>query len=304
MEGVGQTTEPHVVAERLYAVVEKALSMGLTSFPPFLEEYSRFVWGLQSSADDLAIPARVWRRFKGGSTTRVGDSRGMFIPYRNVLLATGVLEELRPPDEDSRLSGCWRSYLPVPAGSGGPDEVWRLVGIRLSERSADPFCGDEVRRHVSRCRPHMPEGGGQHAELDMSPRNKFQVAQLRVALAISARRINPDHTLVALWPNGDEIDSADLALFPRGRRKPSALIKCGLGNASDDRADAFIEFIAGKYENARIVFLSVYDPDPELRARCEAAGVEMVSMLSRRAPGDIPVVIEAKAAEDAFDRSS
>lgn len=309
MTSTGQILDPQAVAERLYAVAERALSMGLTSFPAFLEDYSRFVWVLRSSADDLAISNRRWREFRGGSTTRGGDTRGMFILYRNVLLASGVLEELRPADEQSRLCGHWRSHLPIPAGPDGADEAWRLVGLRLASRPADPFCADEVRRHVSRCRPHMPKGAGRHAELDMSARNRFQVAQLRVALAISVRRINPDHAIVSMWPDCDAIDSPDLALFPRGRRKPSALIKCGLGNASDDSADAFLEFIAGpsacgRYENTRLVFLSVYDPDPDLRGRCEAAGVEVVSVLLRRAPGDIPASASAKAAEDAFDRSN
>lgn len=285
-------------------MAERALSMGLTSFPPFLEDWSRFVWRLRSSADDVAISNRTWRGFRGGSSTRAGDTRGMFIPYRNVLLAAGVLEELRPADKECRLSGAWRSLLPVPSGPSGPDEAWRIVVEMLSSRTPDPFCADEVRRHISRCRPHMPEGGGAAAELDMSPRNRFRVEQLRVALAVSARRINPDHALVSMWPDVDRIDSADLALFPPRRRSPSALVKCGLGNAADDRADAFLKLVAGRYGDAQLVFLSVYDPDPELRRRCEAAGVDVVSVLLRRAPGDIPASAEAKMAEDAFDRSN
>lgn len=294
------------MAERLYAVVERALSMGLTSFPPFLEDWSRFVWGLRSSADDLAIPNRAWRGFRGGSTTRAGDTRGMFIPYRNVLLAARVLEELRPADKESRLSGAWRSLLPVPAGPDGPDEAWRIVIDMLSNRTAYPFCADEVRRHVSRCVPYMPKGGGRSSEIEMSKRNMFRVEQLRAALVISAKRTNPDHTIVSMWPDADadRIDSADLALFPPGRRRPSALVKCGLGNAADDRADAFLEFVAGRHGDAQLVFLSVYDPDPELRRRCEAAGVDVVSVLLRRAPGDIPASAEAKVAEDAFDQSN
>lgn len=304
MEVAVKTMNPQVVAESLYAVVERALSLGLTSFPPFFEDYSRFVWGLRSSADDLAISSRTWRGFTGGSSMRAGDKRGMFLQYRNVLLAAGVLEELRPADKECRLSGAWRSLLPVPAGSDGPDRVWRIISNMLSDRPPDPFSVDDVRRHVSRCRPHMPAGGGSAAELDMSPRNRFRVEQVRLAVAISARRVNPDHTLVSMWPDIDNIDSADLALFPPGRRRPSALIKCGLGSATDDRADAFLSFVAGKHGDAQLVFLSVYDPDPELRRRCETAGVEVVSVLLRRAPGDIPAAVEAKVAEDAFDQSN
>ncbi len=309
MTSAGRTMDPQLVAERLCAVAERALSMGLMSFPAFFEDWSRFVWSLRSNADDLAISSRRWRGFRGGSSTRSGDTRGMFIPYRNVLLASGVLEELRPADEPSRLCGHWRSNLPVPSGSDGPDTAWRIVGSRLAARPTDPFCADEVRRHISQCRPHMPKGGGLVAALHRSPRNEFRVMQLRAALAISARRINPDHTIVSMWPDCDDIDSPDIALFPRGSRRPSALIKCGLGNASDDSADAFLEFVAGpsadgRYDNARLVFLSVYDPDPELRARCETAGVEVVSVLLRRAPGDIPASSEARVAEDVFDQSN
>lgn len=304
------TMNPQVVAERLYAVVERALSMGLTSFPLFFEEYSKFVWRLRSSADDLTISNRTWRGFPGGSTTRAGDTRGMFILYRNVLLAAGVLEELRPADEESRLCGCWKSNLPIPTGASGPDEAWRIVGIKLAERTTDPFCVDEVRRHVSRCTPYMPKGGGRHSELEMSKRNRFRVEQLRVALAISAKRANPDHTIVVGWPgDDDEIDSADVALFPRAQRQPSVLIKCGLGNASDDTADAFLELIAGpiaegRYKNTRLMFLSVYSPASELRDRCEAAGVEVVSVLLRRAPDDIPAITDARATENTFDQSN
>lgn len=278
--------------------------MGLTSFPPFLEDWSRFVWRRRPGADDIAISNRTWRGFRGGSTTRAGDTRGMFIPYRNVLLAVGVLEELRPADKECRLSGAWRSLLPIPSGPSGPDEAWHIVAGMLSTRAPDPFCADEVRRHVSRCRPYMPEGGGMSPELHLSRRNRFRVEQLRVALAISARKVNPDHTLVSMWPDADRIDSADLVLFPPGRRRPSALIKCGLGNASDDIADAFLKLVAGKHGDAQLVFLSVYDPDPELRRRCEAAGVDVVSVLLRRAPADTPASADAKMAEDAFDRSN
>ena len=82
-----------------------------------------------------------------------------------------------------------------------------------------------------------------------------------------------------------------------------------MGNASDDTADAFLELIAGpvaegKYKNTRLVFLSMYNPVSELRDRCEAAGVEVVSVMLRRAPDDISDSAEAKIAEDAFDQSN
>jgi len=304
----GQTASPQVAAERLYAAVEMALSRGLTSFAPFLDAYSRFVWRFPDNADDLFIPNRVWRKFRGGSTMR--DGRGMFIPYRNVLLASGILEELRPADEESRLCGSWKSHLPVPEGPDAADETWRIVAARLSERPSDPFCVDAVRRHMSRCVPYMPGGGGKHAGLELSKRNRFRVDQLRIALAISANDTGPDHdhTIVSTWPGDDidGIDSADLAIFSPGGRKPTALIKCGLGNADDDSADAFLSLIAGTElcRKARLVFLSVYDPDPKLRAKCEAAGVEVMSVLLRRAPEDIPAAAEARAAEEAFDRSN
>ena len=146
--------------------------------------------------------------------------------------------------------------------------------------------------------------------METSKRHSVRGAQRRVGLAISAKRTNPDHTSVVGWPGDDDkIDSADLALFPCAQRRPSALIKCGLGNASDDTADAFLELIAGpvaegKYKNTRLVFLSMYNPVSELRDRCEAAGVEVVSVMLRRAPDDISDSAEAKIAEDAFDQSN
>jgi len=236
------------------------------------------------------------------------DGRSMFVPYRNVLLASRVLEELRPADEESRLCGAWRSHLPVPAGPDDADEAWRIVNARLSARQTDPFCVDSVRRHMSRCVPYMPAGGGSRAGLELSKRNRFRVDQLRLALAISAKGTNPNHVIVSTWPGDDigGIDSADLAIFSPGSRKPMAIIKCGLGNADDDYADAFLSFVADTEmcRNARLVFLSVYDLDPKLRAKCESAGVEVVSVLPRRTPDDIPASVEARAAEDMFDQSN
>jgi len=298
------TTSPRATAERLFAVIERALSRGLMSFPAFLDEYSRFVWGLRSNANELAIPNRTWRRFTGGSTTRPGDRQSMFISYRNILLAAGVLEELRPADKECRFSGVWRSLLPVPAGPDGPDEAWRIVVELLSNRTPDPFCADEVRRHLTRCSLYMPAGGGRSSELHMSKRNRFRVEQMRTALFLSAKRANPEHTLVSMWPevDPDKIDSADLALFLPCSTRPAVMIKCGLGNASDDAADAFLKLVAVKYSSTRLIFLSLYEPDPELRSRCDAAGVDVVSILLRRVPRGIPANAEARAAEDAFDQ--
>jgi len=304
MEVGGQTASPQVVAERLYGAVDMALSRGLTAFPAFLDAYSRFVWKFADNADDLFIPNRVWRKFRGGSTIR--DGRGMFIPYRNVLLSFGILEELRPADEESRLCGAWRSHLPVPDGPDCADEAWRIVNKRISERPSDPFSVDMVRRHMSRCVPYMPPSGGKHDELNMSKRNRFRVNQLRIALAISAKEESLDHVIVSLWPGDDidGIDSADLAIFSPGGNKPLAVIKCGLGNADDDAADAFVSLVATTEmcRNARLVFLSVYDPVPSLRAKCESAGIEVVSVLSRRTPKDIPAAAEARDAESTFDQ--
>jgi len=298
MSDIPPTYEPAVVAQRLLPALAHATAQGYRFFPEWFEDFTAYAWARRPHMHRLTVPVEPaegrggWAKFRGGGTRLQGDGRKMYHVYRDILISMDVLSVVDPSDRSRRLSGRWSVNLPVPSGSHGHAEAWRIAREMLADADpVGPVPLDEVRRHVGRCKSHVrrdprqrPEG--RHAELEHSPRNRHLLEQLRAAVLLAPAKINPHCLVVSRWPDGDEHDSADVAVFETAvAAEPVAIAKCGLGNAGDREMQELVELADTLSEPVpRLLYFSLYEPEPGLLRAAEAAGagIEVLHVLPRR----------------------
>jgi hypothetical protein len=300
-DGTAATTAerhpPLIVATKLIDVLAQAANRGFASFPRWLEAFTRHCWAHPGVMGHLAMPARGnrrrgsvgWMSFPGGSSRQCGGRWRMYRHFTRLLEGAGLLEALSPPDGQAKRCGEWRVRILVPEGGHGPSETWRILR-KMATGAARPEAAlmDVVRRHVGRCTPHLrprPKDARAWAEADHSPRNRHQLDQVRAILAAAALAADPRCTPVANWPDGDPADSVDMAVFPWASRSLATAVKCGLGHANDPEAAALLRVMGEqepKHPEATFLYITLWEADPGLAARLEAAGARVASVLPRR----------------------
>jgi len=297
MPDAPQIHEPAVVAQKLYRAMACAAEAGyIRFFPDWFEDFTRYAWVRSAHMRRLSVPVEPkegnggWAKFRGGSTRFRGDKAKAYRAYRDILLRIGVITVVDEPDAQRRLSGSWRVDLPVPfGGEAGRDEAWRIAREML--KSLEPsgvVPPDEVRKHFRRCRPHvrrgLRRGSGRHASLEHSPRNRHMLDQLRAAVLLAPVARDPKCLVVTRWPDGDECD-ADVAVFERpAASDPVAVVKCGPGNADDPELHDLVELAERLRDRCgTFIYFTLWEPAPEVLRAAEAAGIEVLYVLPRRA---------------------
>ena len=286
--------EPAVVAQKLLPVLSAAAEQGHRFFTDWFEDFSKYTWARHANMHNLSIPVEPkkgragWAKFRGGGTR--GDGHKMYVTYRRILENHSVIETVDPSDSERRLCGAWSVDLPVPLGGPrGWDETWRIA--REMFVNADPIGPvplGEVRNHVRRCESHArkdphrrPE---RHAHSEHSRQNRHSLAHLRVGVELAVMKINPQRLVVALWPDGDYFDSADMAVFAQAAAvDPIMVVKCGLGNADDPEMKSFVELVKKLRKRcASFLYFALREPEPDLLRVAEEAGIDVLSVMRRR----------------------
>jgi hypothetical protein len=288
---------PLVVATKLVDVLAAAANRGFASFPRWLEGFTRHCWAHPEVMGHLAMPARGnrrrgtvgWMTFPGGSSRRDGDRWRMYRHFVRLLEGAGLLEELSPPDGQAKRCGEWRVLIPVPEVPHGPGETWRILR-KMAVGAARPEAAlmDVIRRHAQRCTPHLrprPKDARVWASADHSPRNRHHLDQVRAILFAAALAADPRCTPIANWPDADPADSVDMAVFKWASRSLVMAVKCGLGLPDDPEAEALLHVLESrgpKHPEAVFLYVALWDADPSLVARLEAAGIRVAAALPKR----------------------
>lgn len=310
-EAAAERHSPLAVATRLSAILVAAAKCGFASFPQWLEDFTRHCWAYPRIMDHLVMPARGnrkrgtvgWMSFRGGSSRR--DRWRMYRHYVKLLEGVGLLEALSPPDEQAKRCGVWRVRIPVPEGPHGPGEAWRILReMAASAARPEEALVDAVRRHAQKCTPHLrpsPKDARAWAAADHSPRNRHKLDQVRAGLFAAAVAADPRCVPVANWPDADPADSVDMAVFPWASKSLTTAVKCGIGLANDPEAVAFLHVLKSqesKHPDAVFLYITLYDADPGLIAKLEAAGAKVATVSPKRVkPRRPPARIAAREGE-------